>query len=189
MNLVFAAAEELQRFCEERDWRFCIIGGLALQHWGEPRVTRDVDVTLLTGFGGEEPFVDALLGKYAARVDHAREFALERRVLLLQTPTGVGLDVALAGLPFEQGVVRRAIMAPFTQTLSLRVCSADDLIVLKAFAGRTRDWADIETILSRQRGKLDWAFIWQELRPLCVLKEAPELLDQLERLRQQIENE
>ena len=53
------AATELQAFCEERGWSFCFIGGLALQHWGEPRLTLDVDATLLTGFGREAVFIEA----------------------------------------------------------------------------------------------------------------------------------
>jgi hypothetical protein len=41
-----------------------IIGGLAVQRWGEPRQPRDVDVALLTGFGDEASFVDHLLEHY-----------------------------------------------------------------------------------------------------------------------------
>lgn len=59
MNPLLATAVELQRFFEERRWSFCIIGGIALQRWGEPRVTQDADATLLTGFGGEGKFVRA----------------------------------------------------------------------------------------------------------------------------------
>jgi len=66
---ILRAAAELQFFCESRDWRFCFIGGLALQRWGEPRETVDIDLTLLTGFGGEEPFVEALLDRYKARIE------------------------------------------------------------------------------------------------------------------------
>ena len=54
MTEVIRAAADLQTFCEAHGWRFCLIGGLALQRWGEPRETVDVDLTLLTGFGGEE---------------------------------------------------------------------------------------------------------------------------------------
>lgn len=56
MNGLFDAATEIQDFCRDRQWRFCLIGGMAVQRWGEPRQTRDVDLTLLTGFGGEAPF-------------------------------------------------------------------------------------------------------------------------------------
>ena len=186
MNEVLATAAQVQHFCEEHGWRFCVIGGIALQRWGEPRVTQDVDVTLLTGFGGEESYVDALLEQFRPRMEGARDFALQRRVLLLQTVAGVGLDVALAGLPFEERVVQRSSVGQFSPQLWLRTCSAEDLIVMKAFADRTRDWDDIENILVRQGERLDWITIAEELAPLCALKEAPEIVRRLETLRKRI---
>jgi hypothetical protein len=53
MIAIFQAARELQVFCDERGWRSCFIGGIAVQRWGQPRVTRDVAISLLTGFGQE----------------------------------------------------------------------------------------------------------------------------------------
>jgi hypothetical protein len=50
VNEVIRAAAELQSVCEAEGWRFCLIGGLAVQRWGEPRETVDVDLTLLTAF-------------------------------------------------------------------------------------------------------------------------------------------
>ena len=110
---VIRAAAELQAFCESQGWRFCFIGGLALQRWGEPRETADVDLTLLTGFGGEEPFVRKLLERFDARIADAADFALTRRVLLLRARSGVGLDIALGGLPFEESVVARSSLFAF----------------------------------------------------------------------------
>jgi hypothetical protein len=34
MTPLFAAALDLQQFFEARQWRFCFIGGLAVQRWG-----------------------------------------------------------------------------------------------------------------------------------------------------------
>jgi len=113
MNLVFQAADGLQALMRERQWRFCFIGGLAVQHWGEPRITRDVDVTLLTGFGNEEAFTEALLTRFRPRVPDFWEKALRARVALLQDDNGVGLDVALGALPFEAQVIERSREVPF----------------------------------------------------------------------------
>ena len=66
---VLAAAGDVQRYCQQQDWRFCFIGGVAVQRWGEPRLTQDVDLTLLTGFGDEEKFVDALLKELKPLLD------------------------------------------------------------------------------------------------------------------------
>lgn len=183
MNEVINAAAELQSFCEAHDWRFCFIGGLAVQRWGEPRETVDVDLTLLTGFGGEDPFIQILLEDFEARIPDATQFARERRVLLLRSKKGVGLDVALGALPFEELVVQRSSLFQFPPHIELRTCSAEDLIVLKAFAGRGQDWVDVERIIVRQTGKLDWNYIYEQLRPLAELKNAPEILDQLAQRR------
>ena len=50
MISLFRVGEAVQAVCVGQGWRFCFVGGLALQRWGEPRVTEDVDLTLLTGF-------------------------------------------------------------------------------------------------------------------------------------------
>jgi hypothetical protein len=65
----------------------------------------------------------------------------------------------------------------------LRTCSAEDLIILKLFAFRPRDLLDVETVVVRQRGALDWAYVERHLRPLSEAKEQPSILDTLARLR------
>ena len=176
MKTLFQAARELQEFFRGKDWRFCFIGGVALQRWGEPRLTVDVDACLLTGFGGEEGFIRSLLDAYPARIPDAARFALENRVLLLRSADGVGFDVALAGLPFEEAIISRATAFEFLPEISLVTCSAEDLIVLKAFASRPRDWTDVEGVITRQQGRLDKALILASLAPLCEVKNAPEIL-------------
>jgi hypothetical protein len=37
-NRLLEAAQEIQQFCVSRDWRFCFIGGIAVQHWGQARL-------------------------------------------------------------------------------------------------------------------------------------------------------
>ncbi len=187
MRELFEFAAQVQAFCEERKWRFCFIGGIAVQRWSEPRVTQDVDMTLLTGFGHEEQFIDALLSRFAGRVPNAREFALRQRVVLLISPEQIGIDVALGGLPFEESAVDRATDFEFLPGLRLRTCSAEDLIVFKAFAARPRDWQDVRMTIVRQgEAALDWAYINTQLQPLCELKGQPEIIEQLQELRREL---
>ena len=69
----------------------------------------------------------------------------------------------------------------------MRICSAEDLLVMKAFASRPLDWNDVRGILVRQgTRKLDWRYIREELTPLCELKEEPEILRRLEALRKEV---
>jgi hypothetical protein len=182
VNPLFAAALDLQRFFEERGWRFCFIGGLAVQRWGEPRLTLDVDCTLLTGFGQEERYVDELLAAFVGRVDHPRAFALAHRVVLLSGPTGIPFDISLGAMPFEERCVERASPFDIGDSQSLTVCSAEDLVVFKAFAGRDRDWLDIEGIVLRQRHTLHADIIWRELIPLLELKGDADTAPRLQRV-------
>jgi hypothetical protein len=187
VNEVIRAAAELQSVCEAEGWRFCLIGGLAVQRWGEPRETVDVDLTLLTGFHDEAQFVSILTARFEPRIDDAADFARANRVLLLRAASGVGLDIALGGLPFEESVVNRSSLFTFPPDVPLRTCSAEDLLVLKAFADRPKDWIDVEGIVIRQSGRIDWPYVRSQLAPLVELKEAPEILRRLEERRRELE--
>ena len=102
----------------------------------------------------------------------------------------VDVDLTLfAGFGNEQQFTD-VLLTHFTARISdvsLRTCSAEDLVVLKAFAGRGQDWVDVERIIVRQTGKLDWNYIREQLQPLAELKEAPEILNQLEARRVEFE--
>ncbi len=185
MKSLFRVAAELDTLLARWGWRYCFIGGLALQRWGQPRLTNDIDLTILTDSDQEVHYVDELLGLYDSRLPDAREFALKNRVLLLVSGEGIPIDVALGGIAFEEQVVSRATRYEFLPGLSLLTCSAEDLVVLKSFADRPRDWADVETIVVRQQERLDWGYILEQLRPLCQIKEAPEIIERLRHLRNQ----
>lgn len=182
MNTLLQAGARVQRILERHDWAFCFIGGVANFRWGTPRLTNDLDLTLLTGFGAEETYTAALLAEFESRISDAAEFALRNRVLLLRTPDGFGIDVALGAMPFESSAIDRSTNVEFVPGAVLRTCSAEDLIVHKAFAARPQDWVDIEGVILKQRGQLVWPQIWSDLAELAELKEAPELLTELERI-------
>lgn len=177
----------MQEFLAGRGERFCLIGGMALQRWGEPRVTRDVDVTLLAPLGAEGPTVDRLLSKFEPRIEGAREFALRNRVLLLRSGGGIGIDVALGGIPFEERCVARSSDWTFAPGLLLRTCSAEDLVVMKAFAGRNQDWVDLQGVLVRQRKTLDWTLVLRELESLAALREDQDSVEKLRQLKARID--
>ena len=54
----------------------------------------------------------------------------------------------------------------------LLTCGAEDLVVHKAFAGRDRDWIDVEGVIERRRDTLDRKLIETELRPLLELSDS-----------------
>lgn len=182
MKDLISTAAEIQKFCEDRNWQFCFIGGLALQFWGEQRLTKDVDLTLFTGFGGEENFIDDLIINFKPRRDSPKEFALRNRVVLLETVGGIGIDISLGAFPFEEIMIARSGSQEFLRGISLRICTAEDLIVLKAFADRLKDWADVEGVIAAQKD-LNWEYIFEQLEPLVELKEEPEIIQKLQKLK------
>jgi hypothetical protein len=144
-------------------------------------------MTLVTGFGGEEPFIREWLENYESRIPDAADFAMANRVLLLRSATGIGIDIALGALPFEEVAVDRAEKVEMEPGARLRLCTAEDLIVMKAFADRPQDRLDLRGILVRQGTEaLDWHYIWECLTPLAGAKESPTILSQLQLLREDV---
>jgi len=186
MIALFHAAQQIQNFLQSQNWEFCFIGGIALQRWGEPRMTQDIDISLITGFENVEQYIDAFLDFLPARIEHPKEFAFKSRVLLLKTQAGIGVDIALAGLPFEQNIIDRGSFFRFLEDCNLYTCSAEDLIVMKAFAERGKDWEDVRGIIIRQNNSLDWEYILNHIQPLADIKEAPGIIDQLEKLKNEL---
>lgn len=175
------AAVAAQAACDATGLPNCVIGGIALQRWGEPRFTADVDLAVLVEAGKEPQSVAALLAHLPARVPDAAVLAARTRVVLARTAAGVGIDIVLAGLAYEARVVDRSSPWDIGGGAQLRTCSAEDLLVMKSFAGRDKDWADVTGILERQGRRLDLELVRRELAPLLAAKEEPDLLAQLER--------
>ena len=184
MKQVLEAAKEIQDFFDENGWRYCFIGGIALQRWAIPRNTNDADLTLITGIGSEGEFIKTILAKFRSRIiDDPMGFFLPRRIVLINIG-GVGIDISLGALSFEASAAERSSYFEFLPNISLKTCTAEDLIVFKAFANRLKDWADIDSILSIQ-AKLDWKYVTEQLTPLTELKEEPEIMETLNKLRKQ----
>lgn len=127
---------------------FAIVGGVAASLHGRPRVTKDVDVVVIT----EDDSWNRLLELAAAhglhpRVPDALEFARTTRVLLLvHQPSHIEVDVSFGMLPFEVEVVRRATIKNVAR-IQFPLASPEDIVIMKALAMRPRDVADIEGIL------------------------------------------
>lgn len=145
-------------------------------------MTRDADLTVVTGVGDEARYVDALLSRFGARIDAAREFALRHRVLLLSATNGVPVDLALGALAFEERAASAATAEQIAPGVWLRLCAPEALIVYKVFAGRPQDWLDVEGIIAKSATRIDWRVVRSDLSELLALKEDTQSLARLEAL-------
>ena len=155
---------------------------IAVLHWGEARLTRDADLTIFTGIGREQYFIEELLLNFKSRIEHALAFALKHRVLLPHANNGIPVDLSLGALPFEESAVREAAMQEIAPGVKLKLCSPAALVVYKVFAGRAQDWLDVEGIVVRRGREIDWARVRKELDQFLQLKEDSESLPRLETL-------
>ena len=92
------------------------------------------------------------------------------------------IDIALGTLPFEQRMIARSSKFDFAESAVVRTCSAEDLVVLKALAGRPQDWLDVEGVIVRQGNALLRQQVVDELEPLQELQDDVRALATLQRL-------
>ena len=168
---IFEGAAERAAFLEEHGVSYAVLGGLAVQHWGEPRATQDVDILVMVPSQREQDFLNAAAQRFRPRLPDAVAFAVRHRVLLLSASGGTPIDISL-GIPgYEEEVMRRAVSVSFPGLRSVRVVSAEDLLIHKCVAGRARDVEDVERILVRQRLCLDLRYIRRWLRAFAGIVE------------------
>lgn len=140
----------LQRVAAALDQRalpYMIIGGQAVLLYGEPRLTKDIDITLGAGL---ERLPDALAAAHAAGLDplvDPESFTRETLVLpCADQESGMRVDLIFSFSPFEQLALSRARTVKIGDA-SLRFASVEDLIIHKIIAGRARDIEDVKSIL------------------------------------------
>lgn len=174
------AAWEIHQLLVELNAPYAIIGGMAVQYWGEARFTKDVDLTVVVPIEEQERFVQALVDRLPPRRDDAIELAHTRRIYLTQTSQGFPVDISI-GLPgYEEQLVARAIDYKLTIGHTVRLCSAEDLIIHKLIAGRPQDIYDIQAVIVRQASALDVAYIQTWLRIFAEWLESDDVINRFE---------
>jgi predicted nucleotidyltransferase len=127
-----------------------IIGGQAVLLYGEPRLTRDVDVTL--GAGPERlPDLLAIASECGWKVlpEDAAKFVAETFVLPCHDPSSdLRLDFIFSFSPFERQAIERAREVRVGES-AVRFASPEDVVILKIVAGRARDLEDARSILAK----------------------------------------
>lgn len=168
MNAVIEAAD----YFEEKNIPYAIIGGIAVQYWGEPRTTRDVDVQIYLPEEKKEVVFRDILNHFSQRLSDAFQFALTARVLLIESSNGTPIDLTLAVPGFGDFVMARRVKAQIHPDYRpVFIISAEDLIVSKCFAGRPIDSQDVKHILKKNGNKLDLQYIRQWLADFAVFVE------------------
>lgn len=182
MNYQYEAAWQLHQFLSSKGIPYAVIGGIAVQRWGRPRFTEDVDITVWIEIGEEEKIATALLKSFESRIPEALEFSLKHRVLLLHITQGSNVDISFALPGFESEVISRAVDFDLGDGRKIKLCTAEDLIIYKAVAGRPQDIIDIDSIIKRQGYNLNIRYIRRWLKVFAKMLETPNIYQQFELL-------
>lgn len=178
---LFREAANLQQVLDRADLTFCFIGGIPLQHWGEVRQTKDVDVTIFCELGNERD-VASLLNDYLRPRTEDLDILRVGRMYLGLTPSGKQVDVSLGYTPYERRMTDRAVEVDYGEAVPLRICSAEDLVVTKVLANRGQDWVDVRRIVQRSGMSMDWVLVYHELESLLNLANQEENLTRLKQI-------
>jgi predicted nucleotidyltransferase len=147
----------------EQNIPYMIIGGQAVLLYGEPRLTRDIDITL--GLSTEN--LDLILS-IASKIGltplvDPQSFVQETMVLPCQdNDTTIRVDFIFSFTPYEQQAIQRARKVKLGDT-DIAFASPEDIIIHKIIAGRPRDLEDVKSILLKNP-EIDMRYIRRWLR-------------------------
>ena len=127
---------------------YMIIGGQAVLLYGEPRLTRDIDITL----GVSAAHLDRLLRAIEQMPlktlpQDVPSFVQQTMVLpTLDEATGIRVDFIFSFTPYESQAIGRSKKVKVLN-YDVSFASVEDLIIHKIFAGRPRDIEDVRTVI------------------------------------------
>ena len=131
---------------------YMIIGGQAVLVYGEPRLTKDIDITLGVGIDKFKTIVQIIrnLG-FKILVENPETFVKDFMVIpALDEQSSIKIDFIFSFTPYETQAINRAKRITF-DNVTINFATLEDLIVHKTIAGRARDLEDIRTILLKNK--------------------------------------
>lgn len=162
---------------------YMVIGGQAVLLYGEPRLTRDIDITVGFGIEGLERLIAVLSDVQLTPIpENLPSFVQETMVLpAVESESGIRVDFILSFTPYESRAISRARTVEI-EGRGVRFASPEDLIIHKVFAGRPRDLEDVRSIIARMPG-LDRGYMRRWLAEFdASIERAPTFLQTLDTL-------
>jgi hypothetical protein len=142
--------------------RYAVVGGLATLLRGRPRFTQDVDVLLDVPQLALPGLLDELahLGFAFDRATVIREYVREHMTTFRFG--SVRIDWLKPVLPLYARTLAEASVLTWTEGHTVRVATAEGLILTKMVSFRPQDQVDIETLLIANRNEIDVGLIQRE---------------------------
>lgn len=132
---------------------YMIIGGQAVLLYGEPRLTRDIDITLGVNIDRINDILAVVKELSLKSIPEDIEAFVTRTMVLpaLDETTGIRVDFIFSFSPYEREAIGRTRKIVILNQ-DVFFASPEDVIIHKIFAGRPRDMEDARTILLKNPG-------------------------------------
>ena len=125
---------------------YMVIGGQAVLIYGEPRLTKDIDITLGVGVSKLNE-INSIVEKLNLKILVDEKFVQKTMVLLvIDEKTGIRVDFIFSFSLYEKQAIKRATDIKFDNTI-VKFASLEDLIIHKIIAGRGIDIEDVRSII------------------------------------------
>jgi hypothetical protein len=151
---------------------YMIIGGQALLLYGEPRLTKDIGVTL--GATLEKLDGVTVLAKRNELEPLVDPETFTRKTMVLpcqDRQTGIRVDFIFSFSAYEKQAFKRVRKIKMGN-VQIKFASPEDLIIHKVIAGRPRDLEDVKNVLIKNPG-IDLAYIRQWLQAFTAALDEP----------------
>jgi len=131
---------------------YMIIGGQAVLIYGEPRITRDIDITLGVNIDQLEKLLAAVKELELKTIPQdIYSFVSQTMVLpTLDDSTGIRVDFIFSYTPYENQAIKRS-RKMLLHNREVNFASPEDVIIHKIFAGRARDLEDVRSIVLKNK--------------------------------------
>ena len=101
----------------------------------------------------------AVLRAFTPLDDNPDDSFLRLGLAFFHDSNGVRIDVLLADTVFDETAIERARVVTLFKGKTIRVCTAEVLVVYKMLSTRLKDRADVESVIQKRGEALDNAYI------------------------------
>lgn len=175
------------RCLERHDIPYMIIGGQAVLLHGEPRLTRDIDVTLGVNTDRLDNLIAAIEELPLRPLpEDIMSFVGQTMVLpAVDEASGIRVDFIFSFMPYEAEAIRRATKVMVLDQ-GVSFAAPEDIVVHKIFAGRPRDIEDARSILLKNP-EIDLSYIRDWLKEFDAASDEKEFVRTFEGILKTLE--
>lgn len=139
--------EQVAKALDNAGIPYMVIGGQAVLLYGEPRLTKDIDITIGADLDRLPDVLSLIQSVGLKPLVDPDTFTKHTMVLPCAIPGGgIRVDLIFSFSPYEQHAMTRVKSVKIGMT-EVRFASVEDLIIHKVVAGRPRDLEDVKSVL------------------------------------------